>query len=362
MIYRRGKTFWFKFDWQGARIYKSAKTKNERVAAQVERAYRTALAKGEVGLHSMQSRSPRLVDFRGRFFAQLTVDCKTRTIGFYNDAWKCLTSFNALATTRLALIDRALIDVYIQEKSKTLSPATVNGSLRTLRRALKLAEQWGIIQKCPKIKMVPGERTREFIFTDKVRQDVLDNAGDNFKPIFVFLIETGLRITEACELKWDRVSFYPLGEAKRGYIYIDRGKSKNAKRYIPMSASCKSVLESLRGQSKSEFVFTRTDRIRPMSRHTVSEQFRKIKHTLNLPWDAVLHSTRHTMLTNLGSSGADAFTIMKLAGHGSVVTSQRYIHPVSETIERAFDRMERVLPGTDSGTTHKMFVVKTANA
>ena len=43
--------------------------------------------------------------------------------------------------------------------------------------------------------------------------------------------------------------------------------------------------------------------------------------------DFVLHSLRHTILNRLGESGVDAFTIMRIAGHSSIVVSQRYVHP-----------------------------------
>ena len=56
----------------------------------------------------------------------------------------------------------------------------------------------------------------------------------------------------------------------------------------------------------------------------------------------VLHSLRHTMLTRLGESGVDVFTIMKIAGHSSVTISQRYVHPSPEAVECAFDRLERL--------------------
>ena len=46
------------------------------------------------------------------------------------------------------------------------------------------------------------------------------------------------------------------------------------------------------------------------------------------------------MLTRLGESGVDAFTIMRIAGHSSVVVSQRYIHPTPEAVERAFERLQ----------------------
>ena len=71
-----------------------------------------------------------------------------------------------------------------------------------------------------------------------------------------------------------------------------------------------------------------------------SEQFREIRDVFNLPWDAVLHSTRHTFCTRLGESGADAFTIQKLAGHSSIVISQRYVHPTPARLERAIDMLE----------------------
>jgi integrase len=56
--------------------------------------------------------------------------------------------------------------------------------------------------------------------------------------------------------------------------------------------------------------------------------------------DFVLHSLRHTFLTRLGEAGADAFTIMRIAGHSSVTVSQRYLHPTPEAVERAFERLE----------------------
>jgi hypothetical protein len=51
------------------------------------------------------------------------------------------------------------------------------------------------------------------------------------------------------------------------------------------------------------------------------------------------------MLTRLGESGVDAFTIMRIAGH-SITVSQRYVHPTPEAMERAFERLQlRVVKG-----------------
>ena len=50
-IFKRGKIYWFHFVFNGEHIQKSTKQSNMRVAVQMESAYRTKLAKGEVGLH-----------------------------------------------------------------------------------------------------------------------------------------------------------------------------------------------------------------------------------------------------------------------------------------------------------------------
>jgi len=59
-----------------------------------------------------------------------------------------------------------------------------------------------------------------------------------------------------------------------------------------------------------------------------------------MPGEFVLHSLRHSYGTRLGEAGADAFTIMRLMGHSSVTVSQRYVHPTSEALERAVERLE----------------------
>ena len=139
---------------------------------------------------------------------------------------------------------------------------------------------------------------------------------------------------------WEDVQLEDEGGRRKGYINVQRGKSKYAERRIPLTEVAIGVLIQQKALSHSEFVFTRDDGKTPLSRHTVSHQFRRLRDLLKLPWDAVLHSSRHTMLTELGMAGADIFTIMKIAGQGSVQMAQRYVHATQESLERAIDRME----------------------
>jgi hypothetical protein len=68
------------------------------------------------------------------------------------------------------------------------------------------------------------------------------------------------------------------------------------------------------------------------------------------------------MLTRLGEAGVDAFTIMRIAGHSSITVSQRYVHPSSESLERAIEKLEaenngqRLGVGTKLGTPEHLVI------
>jgi integrase len=190
--------------------------------------------------------------------------------------------------------------------------------------------------------LLPGERTREFVFSPAALEKFLTHTKKiNTLWILVrVLVDTGMRLSEALNLTWDNVSFEPKDGEQRGFIYIAKGKSKYAKRYIPMTAMAEAMLTECKLRSKCQYVFTSANGRRRMSRHWASEQFREIRDKLQLPWDCVIHSCRHTFCTRLGESGADAFTIQKLAGHSSITISQRYVHPTPARLESAIGLLE----------------------
>jgi len=76
----------------------------------------------------------------------------------------------------------------------------------------------------------------------------------------------------------------------------------------------------------------------------------------------VLHSLRHTFLTRLGEAGVDAFTIMRIAGHSSVTVSQKYVHPSTEAMKRAFERLETLNAAVEPETAEKSSIPATVSA
>jgi len=133
-------------------------------------------------------------------------------------------------------------------------------------------------------------------------------------------------------LQRDHVTF---DDGKPFSVRVVKGKSKYAKRQVPLTARAAAALEACLARSRSEWVFTGKGGKRHLTRHYPSEMFRVIRDAMNLDQDVVLHSTRHTFCTRLGNAGCDAFTIQKLAGHSSITISQRYVHTDQEAKQSA---------------------------
>jgi integrase len=337
---KESKFWWYKFTWNGEPIRKSTKQTNKRVAEQMEAAHKTALAKGEVGIVEKDP-APSLKVFSDRFMQAVSVRCaeKPRTVEFYQEKLNRLLEFPALANAALDAIDEALIEQYVQERRKLVAPATVNRQLATLRRALRLAQEWKVIDHLPRIRLLQGERTREFVLSREQEPVYLNAAPDPLKDLALLMLETGLRDGEALALRWPDLHLKPAPTAKFGYLQVWKGKSAKARRTVSLTARVRDMLASRAKESSSEFVFPGRGGD-PILVTSLDHQHAKVRELLKMPEDFVIHSLRHTMLTRLGLLGVDAFTIMKIAGHSSITISQRYVHPSPESVESAFEKLE----------------------
>jgi integrase len=341
-IFKRGRTYWFHFWWDGEHIQRSTRQGNPRVARQMEAACRTALAKGEAGIVERKP-APALKDFAQRFIDTIQVRCaaKPKTVEFYAQQLARLLDFEPLASARVDAIDEALIESFVQHRSQQVSPATVNRARATLRRLLRLAQEWRVIDRVPRIWLLPGERNREFTLSHQQEALYLAMAPQPLKDVATLILDTGLRVGEVVALEWKEIHLEPANGARFGYLHVRDGKSRFARRNVPLTGRVRAVVERRKAGSSATWVFAK-DAARPMLNGSLDHLHKKLRQTLKLSGEFVLHSLRHTYGTRLGESGADAFTIMRLMGHSSVTVSQRYVHPTPEALEQAVERLERL--------------------
>jgi integrase len=336
---RQSKVWRYHFTFNGKRVQASTRQTNKNTAKAIEAAHRTRLAKGEVGLAERRP-APKLREFAQSFADSISVRCaaKPRTIEFYANCLGRLLQFDALAEARLDQIDERLIEAYVQKRRETVSPATVNRQLATLRNLLRTAQEWKLITHVPRIRMLPGERNREFVLSRELEPMYLDMAPQPLRDVATLILDTGLRVGEGSGLGWQDIRLEPLNGAKFGFLQIRRGKTKYARRAIPLTPRVRDMLRTRAQQSTSPWVFPAERVAGPVSFDTLDEQHAEARKRLKMSKEFVIHSLRHTMLTRMGEAGADAFTIQRIAGHSSVVISQRYVHPTSGQIEQAFER------------------------
>lgn len=356
-LYKRGKVYWYSFVFMGRRIQETTRATDRRAAQQIESARKTALAKGEADIH--ERRPARLLkEFEKPFVDQIRLDCKDKpkTITFYEQKLRHLLS--AWGTRRLDQIDEEAIEKYKSERQRqqtrykrVVSTASINRELATLSRLLRIAYERQLIRRVPHIRRLGGEQPRDFVLSQTQEPLYLAAVPDLLRDVATVLIDTGLRVGELLSLEWPQVSLDAPQGKKFPCLTIKPMYSKNGKgRTVPMTQRAVSVLRRWRGQGAQmdgvDLVFHLEDgrkidstRLNYFHRRTVATLNASASLQPKFPRQFCLHSLRHTYGTRLGESGIEAFRIRDLMGHSSVTVSQRYVHPSSDSLESAFERM-----------------------
>lgn len=365
MIYQRFKAdgkpyphWWFRFKRSGVHYRVNTRQGSKNTAKELEADYRTKLARDEAGFRDVRE-IPTLKGFEQRFNEAIEARCPKNTAKFYRGHLASILAYPPIGNARIDRIDEALIEKFIhfrrkqiahpERKSSTnvVTPATVNRALAVLRRALRLAQEWKVIARVPRIKMLPGERNREFVLTRDREQEYLQACPELLKDMALLILDTGLRVGEATRLEWRDVHLDPVGGTKFGYLQVRKGKSKNATRTISLTERVVKMLKQQAETITDKFVFRQCTPTYLCRLHS------RVREKMGLPADFVIHSLRHTMLTRLGEAGVDAFTIMRIAGHSSITVSQRYIHPSTEAMERAFEKLEAANSASGTERAHE---------
>jgi integrase len=335
--------YWYKFMWKGKLVRHSTKQGNDKVARQMEAAHRTSLAKGEVGIREKKPiptlavfLTDRVLQWAERAFAD---DTQRKNLKWYRNECRVLKDHRVLANTPLDRITGELVSSFAAHRlSQGKQIATVNSSIRVLRRALNLAVEWEVIDAAPKIKALGGERRRERVVNAEEEAKYLAVASEPLASIATLLADTGTRPEECFRLRWEHVTWL---NGRNGALLVTHGKTAAARRVLPMTPRVRAVLERrwiAGGKPEEGWVWparTRSGHVEPNSiygQHLAALEASKVR-----PF--VLYSLRHTFLTRLGEHGCDAWTLAKIAGHSSVAISARYVHPSEDRVLEAISRL-----------------------
>lgn len=222
-----------------------------------------------------------------------------------------------------------------------LSLASRNRKVATLKSFFNWLYQESYIEKnyahqliCPKIpKKIP-----DFLSVDEVTSVLkfYSNRELTFlelqeKNLFIILYGGGLRISEACNLRWKDLDFH----YRKALI---KGKG-NKERILIFPEFCIDNLKNLKQRQKKEFghslefVFGS----KPLNPRAGYEMIRSAGAKAGLLNRIHPHSLRHSFATHLLASGANLRTLQTLLGHESLRATEKYTHLNIDALARTME-------------------------
>ncbi len=343
-LYKRGNIWWMNF-WQDEHhVQRSTRCTNKRDAAEYQRAYRTQIAKGEVGLEARKVIpvfSCAVKDFL--LWSRLEHAAKPNTFKRYEIASKALSRF--FRDAPLDRITKDDVERFKQTRAKATSPrtkrrlrpATINRELACLKILFNRAVKSDVIAKNPvslvKFYNEDNEQVRVLSY-DEERLYLLA-ASQPLQDVAVLMLETGARPDEVCRMKCADV------DLARNTIFIQAGKTKAARRKINLTTRAREVLGRRTAPGGGEYLFaggrggtnTKHPVVKLNSAHNGAARRCGVAKFR-------LYDLRHTFATRTAQAGVDLVTLAALLGHSRLNMVMRYAHPVEEHKANAILKLE----------------------
>ena len=224
--------YWYDFKVRGKRYRGSTKETNKKKAGRIG-ALRLSQALGNIGL--LGRKAPTLQEFSSQFRRWVkSATLARKTIKYYGNGWRLLSD-TKLVSMRLDHITKDDVD---RLSFRGMASPSINCALRTLRRMLHKAEEWNLLIKVPRFKLLP-EHGRKLKLDDDAEQKLLLAAQVcNWKPavfslfrdVIVLARDTGMRN----ERELYRIRIENLDWSTR-IIFVPDSKTPEGRRMIPMS-------------------------------------------------------------------------------------------------------------------------------
>lgn len=126
----------------------------------------------------------------------------------------------------------------------------------------------------------------------------------------------------------------------QAYLMVPFGKTKAARRRIPLTSTAVSILTRRVKDAKGKCLFAhRKDKDRPMLKVNDAHDT-ALKSSKVAPFR--LYDLRHTWATRAAEGGMDMATLAALLGHSKLNMVMRYAHPQEDHKKEAVRRLEEV--------------------
>lgn len=203
------------------------------------------------------------------------------------------------------------------------SPGTVNRYINFLRAVLNYCyEDLGWLDTKPTLKRVKESSKRVKFFTLEECARLHEALPEHLKPVFVFSLMTGVRMSNCLNLKWKDI--------QDGWVSIHTDETKNGRSLaVPLNKDAQELLNNIK--QIGPYVFTYAGR--------------KLTRTSNTGWYKALkkcglegfrwHDIRHTWATHHVQNGTPLHTLQHLGGWSDFNIVNRYAHLSKDYLNEA---------------------------
>ncbi|MCC7537515.1 MAG: site-specific integrase [Deltaproteobacteria bacterium] len=239
-------------------------------------------------------------------------------------------------------IDAAAVERFkASQLRRGVGAKTLNNYLAVLRRALVIAQEWGLLDRLPKIRPLPfAEKPITSLRLDEAYRLANAAAPGPWRAMILLAALTGVRYDELIALQWEDVRLTETPArlvVSRGAVRGVVGSTKTYRaRSIPLPPDAIRLLKE-HPRGPSPLVFARGGGLMPHT--TACRWLQKAARAAGLTgvgW----HVLRHTYVTELGKRGAPLHTVQRLAGHSNIQTTMRYAHVTPEMLATAVMLLE----------------------
>lgn len=266
-----------------------------------------------------------------------------------------------------ALGDRRLSELSVAVVRRFLDGGVLDAQTRrhhrgTLRRALADALRDGLVTRNVAALAEPpplDKAERTYLTAAQVRTVIERAREERHWPLWIVIVTTGLRVSEALGLAWSDVDLDARTvTVSRQLARVDgqwvrsKPKTRKSRRTVPLTPQGVEAFAEQRRRQDAErgehprpidgLVFT-TPTGAPIHSTNLLPPFRAMLARLGLP-RITIHDLRHSAATMMLAAGVPIPVIADILGHSTVrVTADLYAHVVPELRRDAADRLAEVL-------------------
>ncbi len=222
-------------------------------------------------------------------------------------------------------VDQPLIQVNKDFLTEWREQRLLNVKGATIRREFILlsafftwcieVKRWLSVNPLREIKFPSESPHRERVISDEEIEILLPFLSTEMRYIFLIALQTGMRLSEICNLKWEKIRL------SKNYLILDLTKNGRA-REVPLSSQAAEIFKSI-GPKKQGYVFSITS-------DDATDEFRDAKLEAGLE-GFTFHDSRHTAATKIALK-IPLLDLCKMFGWSNPRRAMIYYNPTSSEI------------------------------